>query len=239
MVDRFEFRNGFSAQIEHGEVAAGFQLCHHAPFEEIEGVERDCPRFSAEFQPHDPERLFRYTGFPLLFFYTRVGCGGVDDGGISSFGLFQGKSEGASLPVMDDGGNGERFFCGGEVQDHFAAAERLGIRIHLLEFPRGFSSRFSLEEQNEFLKRELEKRKYSGVLENPLLDLGVGEPLDRGFSLLGHPCVIHSAEPAENGCFNFFQTVNRQMERLLKNSSAHKKYCIEMDTVLKKRRSGF
>ena len=155
MVDRFEFRNGFSAQIEHGEVAAGFQLCHHAPFEEIEGVERDCPRFSAEFQPHDPERLFRYTGFPLLFFYTRTGCGGVDDGGISFFGLFQGEPEGAPLPVMDDGGNGERFFCGGEVQDHFAAAERrqknsIGGEANR-SFPRGIELDFSIADlRNRF-----------------------------------------------------------------------------------------
>ena len=136
-------------------------------------------------------------------------------------------------------GSQEHYFNRYACDGVFAAAERLGIRIHLLEFPRGFTSRFSIEEQNAFLKSELQKMNYSGVLENPLLDLGVGEPLDRGFSMLGHPCVIHSAEPAENGCFNFFQTVNRQIERLLKNSTAHKKFCIEMDTVLKKRRSGF
>lgn len=136
-------------------------------------------------------------------------------------------------------GSQEHYFNRYACDGVFAAAERLGIRIHLLEFPRGFTSRYSLEEQNDFLRRELEKRKSEGILENPLLDLGVGEPLDRGFSMLGHPCVIHSAEPAENGCFNFFQTINRQIERLLKNSTAHKKFCIEMDTVLKKRRSGF
>ena len=71
------------------------------------------------------------------------------------------------------------------------------------------------------------------------LDLGVGELIDRGFSLIRHPGIVYSAEPSASGCFNFFLTINRQIDALIKNATDHKKFCIEMDTVLKKRRTGF
>jgi len=128
-----------------------------------------------------------------------------------------------------------RYICEGVM----AAGEQLGIQIHLVEFPKGFGSHFQPEEQNRILRSHLARLLNSSLLDYPLLDLGVGELLDRGFSLIRHPGILYSAEPSENGCFNFFQTINRQIDTLIKNATAHKKFCIEMDTVLKKRRTGF
>lgn len=119
------------------------------------------------------------------------------------------------------------------------AGKKLDVKIHHVEFPKGFGSRFAPEEQNRILREHFARLLNSSMMDHPILDLGVGELIDRGFSLIRHPGVVYSAEPAAGGCFNFFQTINRQIDTLIENASAHKKFCIEMDTVLKKRRTGF
>ena len=108
-----------------------------------------------------------------------------------------------------------------------------------MEFPKGFGSHYEPEEQNKFLRAHFARLLNSGMMDFPILDLGVGELIDRGFSLIRHPGVVYSAEPSASGCFNFFLTINRQIDALIKNAADHKKFCIEMDTVLRKRRTGF
>ena len=44
-------------------------------FEEIERAERDGLSFSADFQPHDPERLLRDAEFRRIIFYAGTGSG--------------------------------------------------------------------------------------------------------------------------------------------------------------------
>lgn len=214
----------------------------------IEYLNADCLLFNAPSLGKEELRICMKLSVPVIFLGDFHGglYPGMDFSQITGDNVRFGMSAVKKMYALTGQhelvvftGSQEHYFNRYACDGVFTAAEQLGIRIHLLEFPRGFTSGFSLEEQNHFLKNELEKLNYSGVLDYPLLDLGAGEALDHGFSMLHHPCVIHSAEPSENGCFNFFQTINRQIERLLKNSTAHKKFCIEMDTVLKKRRTGF
>jgi len=215
---------------------------------QIEYMNADCILISAPSLEKNEIRICMKLPVPVIFLgdfraglypaqdFSQVTGDNVKTGSDAIHKLY---SQTGANQIIAFSGSMEHYFNHYLMEGVMDAAKKIGIKIHHIEFPKGFGSRCEPEEQNRILRAHFARLLNASMMDFPILDLGVGELIDRGFSLIRHPGVVYSAEPSASGCFNFFQTINRQIDTLIENAADHKKFCIEMDTVLKKRRTGF